>query len=245
MWEQGYEKSAHLYDLFDTKDNIPFFLDYGLAAGEILDIGAGTGRIAIPLAEEGVRIFCVEPSPAMRAVFEEKLSSRNDLKQKITLFEGEAKNFDLGRTFQAAYLSGTFDHFVNHEDRMGSLLNIRKHLCTGGMLIFDVFIGLMQDMPLSPAGEVVRGNRVYQRSFASKVLPENRLEVELVYEILENETVINRIEERSLAGMVDRRKIHELLKRTGFEVEAEFGNYQRDPFQEQDGILIMQAVRKD
>ncbi|GAH96544.1 unnamed protein product, partial [marine sediment metagenome] len=35
----------------------------GLEAGEILDIGAGTGRIAIPLAEKGIKVFCIEPSP--------------------------------------------------------------------------------------------------------------------------------------------------------------------------------------
>ena len=64
----GYEASAYLYDLFDTKKNLPFFLHYGRAAGEILDIGAGTDRIVIPLAEEGVRLFCVEPSRAMRVV---------------------------------------------------------------------------------------------------------------------------------------------------------------------------------
>lgn len=39
----GYEKTAHLYDLFDTKENIGFFLYYGLESGDILDIGAGTG----------------------------------------------------------------------------------------------------------------------------------------------------------------------------------------------------------
>lgn len=42
----GYEKSAHLYDLFDRKENVDFFLRYANEAGEILDVGAGTGRQA-------------------------------------------------------------------------------------------------------------------------------------------------------------------------------------------------------
>ena len=45
----GYEKVAHLYDLFDRKENVEFFFHYASAAGEILDVGAGTGRITIPL----------------------------------------------------------------------------------------------------------------------------------------------------------------------------------------------------
>jgi SAM-dependent methyltransferase len=74
--DRGYERVAHLYDLFDTKENVDFFHHYAAQVEEILDIGAGTGRIAIPLAERGARVVCVEPSPAMRAQFLAKLSSR-------------------------------------------------------------------------------------------------------------------------------------------------------------------------
>jgi len=34
MAKSGYEKCAHLYDLFDTKENVEFFLRYGSEAGE-------------------------------------------------------------------------------------------------------------------------------------------------------------------------------------------------------------------
>lgn len=37
----GYEKSAHLHDLFDQKENIDFFYHYADTAGDILDVGAG------------------------------------------------------------------------------------------------------------------------------------------------------------------------------------------------------------
>jgi SAM-dependent methyltransferase len=243
MRDQGYEKSAHLYDWFDTKDNIPFFLHYGRGAGEILDIGAGTGRIAIPLAEAGVKVFCVEPSPAMRKVFQGKLTKKSDLRKNIVLVEGEAGNFDLGREFPAAYLSGTFDHFLDHDERVVSLLNINKHLCVGGKLIFDAFIGLMQAKPLSPAGEVVEGIMTYKRLVGVKLLSEMQLEVQLIYEVMENDLLVERIEERSYAAVMDREGILELLEKTGFSVQEEFGNYQRDLFQEGDEILIIQASK--
>jgi SAM-dependent methyltransferase len=243
MLLQGYEKSAHLYDLFDTKDNISFFLHYGRAAGEILDIGAGTGRIAIPLAEAGVKVFCVEPSPAMRAIFEKKLSQRSDLEEKIELIAGDARGFDFGRTFSAAYLSGTFDHFLDHDEQVATLLNIKKHLHAGGLLIFDAFIGLMEEKPLSPAGEVVEGSMTYRRSVGIKLLSEMQLEVQLIYEVMENEILVERIKERSLATVMDREKILALMEKTGFEVEEEFGNYQMDPFDDESEILIIQALR--
>ena len=96
----GYEQAAHLYDLFDRKPNVEFFARYALATGEILDVGAGTGRIAIPLAERGVRVHCVEPSPAMRGEFERKLAQRPKLREQITLVAGDARSFDLRRPLQ-------------------------------------------------------------------------------------------------------------------------------------------------
>lgn len=42
-YDTDYEQCAHLYDLFDTKENIEFFFHYASKAGEILDIGVRTG----------------------------------------------------------------------------------------------------------------------------------------------------------------------------------------------------------
>jgi len=81
--DRSYGKSAHLYDLFDRKENVEFFYRYGARAGEVLDVGAGTGRIAIPLAERGVKLCCVEPSPAMRREFAKKLAWRPELRDAI------------------------------------------------------------------------------------------------------------------------------------------------------------------
>jgi len=240
---QGYERSAHLYDLFDQKENIHFFLHYGLKAGEILDIGAGTGRIAIPLAQEGVKVFCVEPSPAMRAVFEEKISKQKTLKDNIVLIDGLTKGFDFGRTFPAAYLSGTFDHFLNDDERLASLLNIRKHLSARGVLIFDAFVGLMTEKPLAPAGEVSDGHGVYKRFVGTKVLPEKKLEVELLYQLFEKGVLVEQIVEKSFVGIINRKGIHEILERSGFLVRREFGDYNWRAFQEGNGLIIIEAVK--
>ncbi|UCF59941.1 MAG: class I SAM-dependent methyltransferase, partial [Anaerolineaceae bacterium] len=130
--DRGYEKVAHLYDLFDLKENIPFFSHYALQAGEILDIGAGTGRIAIPIAEQGVAVTCVEPSPAMRNEFQHKLSQHPHLQDRITLLAGDAQSFNVGRQFPAAFLSGSFDHLLDDDERRIALINIGRHLMPHG-----------------------------------------------------------------------------------------------------------------
>jgi SAM-dependent methyltransferase len=241
----GYEKCAHLYDLFDTKENIEFFLRYASQAKEILDIGAGTGRIAIPLAQKGIKVFCVEPSPAMRREFLKKLGQRRDFSEKITLIAGDAASFDLGRTFPAAFLSGSFDHFLDDQERLSSLTNINKHLDQNSKLVFDLFLESAKDMQLSPAGTVKKNNLEYRRFVGGKHLPDGKKEVLLTFEIYESGKLIERIEERSLVGIIDRDKIHRLLIGTGFEVQREFSNYDFTKFQDEDSLLIVEVVKKN
>jgi len=239
----GYDKCAHLYDLFDTKENIEFFLHYASEAGEVLDIGAGTGRIAIPLAERGVKVFCIEPSPAMRSQFQKKLSQQPDLAKSIQLVQGDAKSFNFHRTFPAAFLSGSFDHFLDDGERLSSLRNIAKHLKPGGKLVFDVGLGYMKDSPMSQAGKVSQGEREYRRFVGSKLLPDKKMEVTLVFETYQSGKLIEKIEERSLCGTINRSRLHHLLKETGFEVKREFGDYDFRNFREGDSLLIVEGVK--
>jgi hypothetical protein len=54
-----YDRAIHHYDLFDANDNVEFFVRYAKGAtdaGPVLDVGAGTGRIAIPVTEMGVEV---------------------------------------------------------------------------------------------------------------------------------------------------------------------------------------------
>jgi SAM-dependent methyltransferase len=239
----GYEKCAHLYDMFDNKENIDFFHHYASQAGEILDIGAGTGRIAVPLAESDVKLFCVEPSPAMRREFRKKLSHSPELASNIHIIPEDAKSFNISRIFPAAFLSGCFDHFLNDDERVTSLSNIGNHLMPNGILVFDVFLGLMKDSPLSPAGKVNVGNREYRRLVSSKRLSENKMETILVFEEYENDKLVERFEEQSLAGITNREAIHRILKSTGFTIQHEWSDYNFTPFREGDTLLIIDAIK--
>jgi SAM-dependent methyltransferase len=239
----GYERSAHLYDLFDAKPNVAFFGHYAHKAGVVLDIGAGTGRIAIPLAKQGVKVYAVEPSPAMRNAFEEKLQKEPNLRECITLVAGDAQSFALDRTFPVAFLSGSFDHLLDDGERLAALRNIGKHLAPGGCLVFDVFLGLMGGSPLSPAGVVRVGGREIRRFVGGRVLPEQRKETRLVFEVYQDGALLERIEERSLVGITSREAIHCLLKLAGFVAQHEWDSYDWKPFEEGGALLIVEAAK--
>jgi SAM-dependent methyltransferase len=243
-FHDGYAKVAHLYDVFGAKENIDFFLSYAAEGGDILDVGAGTGRIAVPMAARGARVWCVEPSQAMLREFRRKLLDLEpDVSGRITLIEGRATTFDAGRTFPTALMSGSFDHFLSREERQQGLSNIAAHLEPGGRLVFDVGLGYMNAGPLKLAGEKVVGDTTYRRFVGRKVIPGRRLEYMLVFEIVKAGRVTERIEQKSLAGIVDRRELHRVIEAANLRVARELGGYGAALYRDGDAILVIEAVK--
>lgn len=244
IFHDGYAKVAHLYDIFDTKENIDFFLGYAADAGGVLDIGAGTGRIAVPMAERGVRVWCVEPSPAMLREFRQKLSRLGrGVSERVVLIEADAAGFRADRTFHAALMSGSFDHFLSDDERLRGLSNIAAHLEPGGRLVFDVGLGYMNDSPLKPAGEKSVGNTTYRRFVGRRVVSGRQLEYLLVFETTEGGEVKERIEQKSLAGIVSRTLVKRLVEKAGLRIVREFGGYGATPYRDGDDLLIIEAMK--
>lgn len=229
--------------MFDKKENIEFFYQCVKHYNIILDIGAGTGRIAIPLASKGIKVICIEPSPAMRDEFLKKIVNDSNLNNLIKIISGTAANFRLYEKYPAAIISGCFDHFLTDRERISSLLNINSHLQIGGKIIFDVFIGLMKDSPLSPAGIVSYGEDLEYRRFVSTEVQSKIMQVTLIYKAYKKGKLIQTIKEVSSVGIVSRSKVHELLNQTGFKIINEFSSYNFSSYVDNDSLLIIEAEK--
>jgi SAM-dependent methyltransferase len=240
----GYSKIARIYDLFADRPPFDFYCTFASGFAEVLDIGAGTGRIAIALARKGTRVIAVEPSSAMAGQFRARLDlepAHNDL---ITLIEADAASFDAGRTVPAAFMSGSFDHLLTDEERLKALSNIARHLEPGSRLVFEVWIGLMKDDPGTWAGEHTVGDTTYKRRVGRKVLPDGTVRVELVFDVFRGGELIERIEQHSRVGISDRETIHRLLDQAGFKATGEFGDYDGTPYREGASILLLDTIRR-
>jgi SAM-dependent methyltransferase len=242
-FDRGYEKTARFFDLFARRDDIEFYCGYAKDAGEILDIGAGTGRVAMPLAERGVKVVCVEPSPAMLAVFREKLAGNPGAAANITLIDGFAASFDLGRTVPAAFMAGAFDGFLDDAERRASVANVARHVDAGGVLVFDVWLGYMKEWPLRLSNTVVRGDREYRMYDACKLADGKTMEFDAVCEVYEAGELVERVEQKGWGSCSTRAGVRDLLDETGFKIRREFGGFDGKPYEEGDEVLVVEGVR--
>lgn len=73
----NYDSFAEVYDLFyaDIEDDLEMYLGFAeRTGGPILELGAGTARVAVALAEAGHTVVGLEPSAAMRAIAQQKIA---------------------------------------------------------------------------------------------------------------------------------------------------------------------------
>lgn len=130
---------AEFYDLLQS-NNIDYKIyskilkEYGV---DILELGCGTGRIAIPLAENGYNITGIELEKDMINI----LKSKKYPQDKLKVIQGDARSFNLNEMFDCILLSCNFiNNFVDSNDIILILNNCKKHLRKNGIIIIDCSI---------------------------------------------------------------------------------------------------------
>ena len=100
----------------------------------VLELGSGTGRIAIPLAEAGFRITGIEAEQDMIDQMEKKEYPRD----RVKVLRCDARSFELDERFDVVLLSCNFiNHFPDAGDVVSVLSSCRKHLKPDGCVIID------------------------------------------------------------------------------------------------------------
>lgn len=135
-----YDPIARYYDLdhagFD--DDLAFYQEFARAAvGPLLDVGVGTGRVAIPLAAQGHTVYGVDPSRAMLARARRRADAAG-VAARLHLLPGDAATCALPERCALAYLAlNTFSHFLTPPEQLAVLSNLRRQLRPGGRLLID------------------------------------------------------------------------------------------------------------
>ena len=117
--------------------------------GRALELGIGTGRIALPLARRGVPVHGIDLSEAMVAKLRAKPGS-----DEIGVTIGDFATTRVEGTFSLVYLvANTIMNLTTQDEQVACFENAAVHLEPGGCFVIEVGVPELQRLP---PGETVR-----------------------------------------------------------------------------------------
>ena len=124
-------------------DPIVAFLSKLAGDGDALELGIGTGRIALPLAERGVRVHGIDLSAAMVARLQAKPGA-----EQIGVTVGDFASTAVDGAFSVAYLvANTIMNLTTQEEQVACFRNAAAHLEPGGCFVIEVLVPGLQRLP--------------------------------------------------------------------------------------------------
>ncbi len=139
---------AEMFDPTVVEPAVSFLADLA-GRGAALELGIGTGRIALPLSQRGVPVHGIDLSPAMIARLRAKTGA-----ERIGVTRGDFAQTTVPRKFTLAYLVfNTIMNLTTQDEQVACFRNVAEHLEPGGCFVIEVGV---PDLQRLPPGETVR-----------------------------------------------------------------------------------------
>ena len=268
--------SSALYDGFiaDYYDESPlvrgrtrdvnFYLDAVHEHGDpVLELGCGTGRITLALAEAGHRVTGLDISERMLERCNRKRAAlATEARERVHLVQGDMTRFDLGEKFRLVIIPfRPMQHLLEVKQQMSCLESVRRHLWADGrrvgekrgQLILDVFqtdAERMHDPVHQKESRVTeyatpdgRQVRITER-VAAFHRAEQRNDVEMVFYVRDARGKEERLVFAWTLRYFFRYEVEHLLARCGFRVSAVYGDFDRSPLEDNSPEMIFVAEAK-
>ena len=261
----GYDECTFIPEFYDSvlpyvnRGDITYYVNESLRKGSsVLELGSGTGRVAIPMARAGLKVVGLDASSWMLRAFKERLKNEpEDIRSLIELRQENMRNFDLNKKFPTVILPfNTFLHMQNSAEQLSVLKCAHKHLEKDGHFLFDVFnpsLGLLTEdeylgefghepeVHLPDGRKFVRCHRIVERD-----LPNQSLDLEIIYYVTDSEGREEKMIHEFRLRYLFRFELEHLLDRGGFQLTSLFGDFEQTPFGETgDKLLVVKAKRKE
>lgn len=245
---------APIYDsVFSyVRDDIPFYVDAARDAdGLVLELGCGTGRVAVPIAEAGIDVVALDSSAAMLDVARAKAQSLAPGAGTLTLVQADMRDFSLDPGFALVIIPFRgFLSLLTVEDQISALQNIKRHLAPRGKLAFNIFVPDLDR--LTQEGEVPyhyrdvtdldAGSRLVLWNQSSYDNHNQVIDTRMIIEELDGDgAVARRLYRDFRLRYVHRWEMHHLLELCGFEVLDLYGDFDRSPFDETSAEMVWVA----
>lgn len=245
-WAEWYDR-VYAY----LRHDLSFYVEQAVTSkGPVLELGCGTGRVALAIAAEGIDVTGVDLSPGMLEIAERKARLLG-LTQHCELVAGDMREVRLDQRYAMVIMPfRSFQHMLTPAEQREVLATVRTHLQPGGLLIFDIFapdlemLAASDPMPfhIRDVPEPETGSRLvlYGQNRWDHIgqTNETRLIVELVDSLGE---VSRRVYRDFTIRYTFLYEMHHLLEVCGFKVEALYGDFEGNPVSEETSDLVWLA----
>jgi len=245
-----YMWAAKFYDLFGSKNDFGFYRELALQSGnKALELGVGTGRVAIPLAKAAVTVVGIDNSIHMLRVARKKLAKETEaVRRRAILKRGDMRNFELKQSFPFIYIpASTFDHNITVEEQKRTLSCIYKHLEKNGTFAFD----LEQAMPDKPEASwwidrkrIESGKMVVRSIFTRRNMTSRTCSLDLFFDVYKNGKLLERYHEYGEVAIISRDEVTKLLEQNGFTVESIYGDFNNSKYRNDSAKVVLVTRKK-
>ena len=202
----------------------------------VLELGCGTGRITLAIAEAGYRVVGLDISEKMlQRAIDKRHALRREARERVHLVQGDMARFDLGEKFRSIIIPfRPFQHLLEVEEQICCLQCSRQHLAPNGRLIVDFFQtdlerahdprfqqeSLLIEYDLPDGRHVALSERVaaFHRAL-------QRNDVEMIFNVRHAGGRQERLVMAWTLRYFFRYEVEHLLARCGFKLEATYGNF--------------------
>lgn len=227
-------------------EDLSFWLNLAaVQGGPILELGCGTGRVLVHLAQGGYLVYGIDRDPEMLAFLQKALPAA--LNPMVHLIRADMAAFHLARKFPLILLPCNTFSALPREARRSMLDRARQHLLPGGLFVAslpnpvqlfslpeqgeaeveDIFLHPASGNPLLVSSAWERNRQYFKvKWYYDHLLPDgqvDRITAEFNHELLSTETYF------------------EEFNASGFSVTKTYGDYSRLPYHKKSPHLILVA----
>lgn len=245
-----YRLAAKFYDLFGSKNDLEFYRELALQSGnKALELGVGTGRLAIPLAKAGIRVVGIDNSVHMLSVAREKLAKETEaVRRRVILKRGDMRNFKLKHSFPFIYIpASTFDHNITVEEQKRTLNCVYKHLEKNGTFTFDLEQATPDKLETSwwiDRKEIDSGRMVVRSTFTRRDMKKHTCSLDLFFDVYKNGKLLERHHEYGEVAIISKDEVTKLLRETGFRVESIYGDFNKSKLRNNSPRVVLVTRKK-
>jgi SAM-dependent methyltransferase len=252
----GVDPYAALPDLYDLEhasfaDDVALYLQLAEVVGDpILELGCGSGRVLLPLAQAGYRVTGLDRSAPMLDRARARVKDEG-LGGRVTLVEAEMTAADTrgGGPFGLVLLSlNGLMHVVTARAQRDVLEAARRALDPRGMLVIDVMspdpnVLATFDGRVLHEGSWQRRDDLHIDRFASRAHAPatQRIDTQLWYDLTGDGGDVHRVTTRFAMRYLTRTELELMLEVCGFVEWQVYGSYELDPYDDESDRLIVTA----